>query len=610
MGEQRAGKVKGVLAGLRLPRLVGPLFYYEVLRLARKGHSTALRCLYGLALLVGLAVTYATRIGFSHGLEDLFAPGPLLAPNTLARLGQGFAEAVLLVQTAAVYVLTPAYVAGVFVEERERGTLDLLLVSRLHDREIVLGKLVARLLQVGGVLLTGLPVLFLTQLWGGVDAGVILAVFAATGLTLLSVGGLSILCSASARGWVGALGGAYLVTALGTGACLCFPWGFWASPVTFLAGLNERLAAGLPGPVPYLAAERWPIVLQLLAGYACAHGTAALVCVLAAMLRLRALPPVEPGMTSPHVSGGSTVFAGSLTLERPRGRRRPPVGDRPLLWKERYADLPFSGTRTYFAVLGVALGGSGGVLLFIGFDALLRVLKWGEGDAKFHEAGNSAVRWLGTFATMVACLGAGFLTARSVSKERERRTLDSLLMLPEDREDILRAKWLGALLRVSPLALGLAGLWAAGVVTGCLHPLAALFLAVACGSQVVFLACLGIWLSVTVRSTLRADLVMAGVLLVLFGGPWLVQGYLPGRPGEVAFGRLLLGWGLNPLWSWWNLAFGWGGPTPWGRDVKMLCAVLLGPVLYPLAGRMLWREACKRFGRLDYAETGRWSARS
>src|SRR5262249_60739094 len=41
--------------------LVGPLFFYDVLRLARRGRGTALRFLYGGALLVALAVVYAQR---------------------------------------------------------------------------------------------------------------------------------------------------------------------------------------------------------------------------------------------------------------------------------------------------------------------------------------------------------------------------------------------------------------------------------------------------------------------------------------------------------------------------------------------------------------------
>src|SRR5262249_21286943 len=74
--------------------------------------------------------------------------------------------------------------------------LTLLLTTHLRDSEILLGKLLARLTHLAGLLLTGLPVLALTLLWGGIDAGWLAAEFANAGLTLLSVGGLALFCSA------------------------------------------------------------------------------------------------------------------------------------------------------------------------------------------------------------------------------------------------------------------------------------------------------------------------------------------------------------------------------------------------------------------------------
>ena len=67
----------------------------------------------------------------------------------------------------AVLVLTPAIVAGVIADEKQRKTLQYLMVSRLNSAEIVLGKLFARLLHIGVFLAIGLPVMSLTSLFGG-----------------------------------------------------------------------------------------------------------------------------------------------------------------------------------------------------------------------------------------------------------------------------------------------------------------------------------------------------------------------------------------------------------------------------------------------------------
>src|SRR5262249_3562189 len=63
---------------------------------------------------------------------------------------------------------------------------------------ILAGKLVARLMHVGGLVLTGLPVFGMVAFWGGVDPNRLLAEFAAAGLTLLAIGALSLWVSAHA----------------------------------------------------------------------------------------------------------------------------------------------------------------------------------------------------------------------------------------------------------------------------------------------------------------------------------------------------------------------------------------------------------------------------
>ncbi len=47
-------------------------------------------------------------------------------------------------QLMIILILVPAYLAPAIAQERERKTLDYLLVSELSDREIVLGKWGAR----------------------------------------------------------------------------------------------------------------------------------------------------------------------------------------------------------------------------------------------------------------------------------------------------------------------------------------------------------------------------------------------------------------------------------------------------------------------------------
>ena len=98
-------------------------------------------------------------------------------------------------QTLAVILLTPAFVAGAIAEEKERQTLDYLLATDLRNREIVLGKLVSRLGNLALLVLAGLPILSLMEMLGGVEPRLVVGAFAVTGVTLFTLAVLSLLCS-------------------------------------------------------------------------------------------------------------------------------------------------------------------------------------------------------------------------------------------------------------------------------------------------------------------------------------------------------------------------------------------------------------------------------
>lgn len=66
----------------------------------------------------------------------------------------------------ALLVLAPGLTANAITGERERRTLDLLLTTRLSSAEIVKGKLYARLVPLGGLLLLYLPFAVLCGLKG------------------------------------------------------------------------------------------------------------------------------------------------------------------------------------------------------------------------------------------------------------------------------------------------------------------------------------------------------------------------------------------------------------------------------------------------------------
>ncbi len=148
---------------------------------------------YGARLVYGLVLLY-----FVGQYAD-WRGEPSKTIQQMAMLGRRLFTSFIVTQAVAVLLLTPALVAGVIADEKQRKTLHYLLASPLTSGEIVLGKLLARLLHLGVLVAVGLPVVSLLSLFGGVDPRLVLLGFAATLTTAYFVAGLSILVSTISR---------------------------------------------------------------------------------------------------------------------------------------------------------------------------------------------------------------------------------------------------------------------------------------------------------------------------------------------------------------------------------------------------------------------------
>jgi ABC-type transport system involved in multi-copper enzyme maturation permease subunit len=613
--------------------LAGPLFFYDLLRLARRGRSTLLRGAYALLLFGGLYLVYRHHFPHEPLLTRPFESHAMLPLADVGRFGAGFAVAILALQGIAVVVLTPAYLAGAVAEERDRRTLDLLFTTHLTDREIVLGKLFSRLTHLAGILLAGLPILCLLRLWGGVDLSVLLGGFAVTGPTLLSVGSVSIMCSVLGRTSLTAILSSYaLVLTIGVGL-LPVPGCFASSPLAFLLLLERQLGVNVlhqaclgwgdirgPDAAPAAVSLSGLQVAGMVFDYAVVHGVIALLSLRAAIEHLRGDPPAFRRLRrAPVLPHGAVRVVGGWDPQEPAvqdeapvpsrppdarpGRVRYPVSDRPLLWKELYhGATPMAGSSAW-AVYGTALGLGLLPPLFVMVLALPFTV---EAAYPIVRDGVNAVLRAWTILLAAAwCLGAAWRTAGSITRERERRTLVGLLTLPTDRAAVVSAKWLGGVLRFHLLGVCLAAMWTGGLLTGALHPAAVPLLAMAIAVHVAFVASLGVWLSVVCRKTLWAYLGMALVLLLVVVGPWAEYlyrnppgGSWGGQGRWAEFAQI----GLDPPRTWWFLGFSWvdfrnevlEGQGPLRGP---LGAALAGLGCYAAAAGVLWLLACWRFRR-------------
>jgi len=150
----------------------------------------------------------------------LLLSGGVLGFLYLVRLGMGVIPPTLGSQLFSTLALgavvllsfiTPALTAGAVSGERERRTLDLLLVTRASALGLVVGKLFGSLLYALFLLTASLPAFALVYLYGGVPPSYLLMVFLVAGVTALTHAALALFLSALLRRTLAALVLSYLL---------------------------------------------------------------------------------------------------------------------------------------------------------------------------------------------------------------------------------------------------------------------------------------------------------------------------------------------------------------------------------------------------------------
>jgi ABC-type transport system involved in multi-copper enzyme maturation permease subunit len=598
-----------VLVVLRLAglfQLFGPVFFYDLIRMTRRGRYFLVRTLYAGALLLLLLIVWENHFAYR---------GDYIARDQMAEFAASFFTTFMSAQFGVVLLLTPAYVAGAIAEEKERRTMEFILATDLRNREIVLGKLASRLVNLTFLVIAGLPILAILQFLGGIDPGLVLAGFAATAVTMFSLAAVSILCSVLVRKPRDAIVLAYL-SILAYYLLVSLPLllltlpGWDSSPSTSIGTSSITLRDVLEwlnaGNIFYLLAEvssvagskpLETVLPPLLGRYALFHGLAALVCCVLAVVRVR-----------------SRALNESTPAKRAKGaalqpvRRVPPVSVPPMVWKERYAER---GLRLHWlgnVFLAIIVGAS-----FL--PVLLIVVIGGHGARDVYWQFNVWVRLVGTAVACLLLLAVAVRAATSITGERDRQTLDGLLTTPLTTQDILYGKWVGSVLTVRWGWLWLGAIYGLGLLTCGVNVIAVPLVLVTWFAYAGFVAALGLWFSTICQSSLRAVVWTVFSILGLWGGHWLIwmccvpimmmSRGMNGRGSEDVFLTLVLfqTFSLTPPLGLGFLAFQGEEFTRSGFDnhhwffVALFCA-LFGMVVWGGMGIAIWNATVQRFSAL------------
>src|SRR5437667_9394942 len=94
-------------------------------------------------------------------------------------------------QLGLVALLAPIFTAGAITQEKDSQTYDILLTTPLSNGQIVLGSVMSRLFFVIALLISGIPIFSVTQIFGGVAIRNITLSFAVAAATAFVTGALA-----------------------------------------------------------------------------------------------------------------------------------------------------------------------------------------------------------------------------------------------------------------------------------------------------------------------------------------------------------------------------------------------------------------------------------
>lgn len=601
---------------------IGPVFSREAAVAPRRARHYIMRTVYAILLLL-LICTAWMILTKTQQIQNV---------GDMARFGMVLFQILAPLQLALILFLSAIQAASNIAVEKDRQTLTLLLMSRLSNSELVLGKLLASLLNIGVMLIASLPIFMLVVLFGGTSFEQVGWTFAVTAATAMAAGSLG----ATIALWREKTFQTLALVAM----CIVFWMGFWESiglsGVDIFGIAGSKLAAATSPIRAIVAASNptvsttWPVsvapYLMVSVAISC------LLCGLA-ILKVRRWNPsrdIRTGQTASdtqsqtgdvdmftgkvidHTQDGAVAgaalkdnaatqagagelsdaaLAGQVVADseklrsghvddraRTASQKSRTVWDNPVLWREM---------RTW---------AYGKKILFIRFAywalaacvclAIYSMVSSGAATRVTADAGVSipvTAQPLAPF-ILVSIVMVNALAVTSITTERDGRALDLLMVTDISPKEFLFGKLLGVLYVVADMILLpiliCTYLWVSDVVSG------ENFLYICIGLFVlyVFVAMLGIHCGMSYNGSRQAIAVSLGTVFFLFLGVVTVMFMMISFTGNVEaqltpFLACIVGGAIGLY-----VALGWNTPSP---ALVLACALLPIAMFYSITSLLI-----------------------
>ncbi len=388
--------------------MIGLLFVRELSRAGRGRMIHFARWAYAGWLVVVLYFHHA-----AYWSDYWFQTGKgTLAGSATTDFAHRLVDFLVFQQTMVLLLAGPSFAAGAVTDEKVRNTLEPLFLAHLTPGTIILGKLLARVAQGFLWSLTAWPVIAFAGFPGGVTPVFFVALAVITILMLTGTSAASLLASVWCRTTRDAAIWMYVVVA------------FMMSWVAYARTAGPRWE--------WLAAFDPNFVLDT-ARDAPDYGE------LGRRLRLTTTVWLTTAIVSAAIAAWRLRPAYIKQLARKRSRIlsalqfRPPMGDRPIVWKEQHSTrIP----RWFGVIVAAALSTAGMVVLLVHFASTEMVAAIA---AQYH--------W---YIIFLMSLAAGVRASAAIITERDRHTWDCLVGTPYDFRHIVGDKVQGICLSIWP----------------------------------------------------------------------------------------------------------------------------------------------------------------
>lgn len=482
---------------------VGPIFQREVRALGRRRMPYWVRSLYTL-LLAGIVALVFFSIWESGSARSSF--GGYAQQSMLEVLAPSMLITVAVVQMAALGLIAPVLTAGAISDEKRQRTLSTLLTTPLTSRDIILGKLGARTVQLVILSLVPMPLLLALRVFGGVEAEAIVASM----LLGLCVGLLGASLALMFSIWHRRTPSIVFFALCATAVLVFLPilamfiaqWSFAIDDdsIFFKAIAPVALVAVLlPEDIGFASVadvrEFWVASVTYLLGL-CAGIVAFSIVVLRGVLKREAAGSDSASLVARLVAPG---VEGVRKPGEDSSRDAREVGDRPVLWRELRQTAMGSGKRTLLAFgLGIAILMV--MYITIGLDhsgitiTLLMIL------------------------ALALTAQAALSTPAAIAAERDAGSWGVLLTTPVRSGQIVLGKTLGSIRRLWLAPAVVAFHLVLAMAAGWFHPIGALHATMLLGSLVFMLGCTGVCLGLVCRRGVTASVLNMGLPLLLFLG--------------------------------------------------------------------------------------------